>query len=84
MGNHWYQGINDLINRKTKNTKVIMKMKHSQTQEISHDPLVNANILNSHFASVGNRLASELPNSGAPPAREARASGRSSIAKEMW
>ena len=40
-----------------------MKMKHSQTQEISHDPLVNANILNSHFASVGNRLASELPNS---------------------
>ena len=38
-------------------------MKHSQTQEISHDPLVNANILNSHFASVGNRLASELPNS---------------------
>ena len=40
-----------------------MKMKHSQTQEISDDPLVNANILNSHFASVGNRLASELPNS---------------------
>ena len=40
-----------------------MKMKHSQTQEISHDPLVSANILNSHFASVGNRLASELPNS---------------------
>ena len=38
-------------------------MKHLQTQEISHDPLVNANILNSHFASVGNRLASELPNS---------------------
>lgn len=38
-------------------------MKHSQTQEISHDPLVNANILNSHFASAGNRLASELPNS---------------------
>ncbi|CAH3175395.1 unnamed protein product, partial [Porites lobata] len=54
-----WQGINDLINRKTKNTKVITKIKHSQTQEI----LVNANILNSHFASVGNRLASELPNS---------------------
>ena len=58
-----WQGINDLVNPKTKNTKVIMKMKHSQTQEISHDPLVNANILNSHFASVGHRLASELPNS---------------------
>ena len=38
-------------------------MRHPQTQEISHDPLMNANILNSHFASVGNRLASELPNS---------------------
>ena len=38
-------------------------MKYPQTQEISHDPLVNANTLNSHFASVGNRLASELPNS---------------------
>ena len=58
-----WQGINDLIHRKTKHTKVITKMKHSQTEEISHDPLVNANILNSHFASVGNRLASELPNS---------------------
>jgi len=39
-----------------------MKMRHSQTQEISHDPLVNANILNSHFVPVGSRLASELPN----------------------
>ena len=58
-----WQGINGLINRKTTNMKVITKMKHSQTQEISHDPLVNANILNSHFASAGNRLASELPNS---------------------
>ena len=58
-----WQGINDLINPKTKNTKVITKMRHPQTQEISHDPLMNANILNSHFGSVGNRLASELPNS---------------------
>ena len=38
-------------------------MRHSQTQKISLDPLMNANILNCHFASVGNRLASELPNS---------------------
>ena len=58
-----WQGINDLINPKTKNTKVILKIRHPQTQEISHDPLMNANILNSHFASVVNRLASELPNS---------------------
>ena len=58
-----WQGINDLINPKTKNTKVITKMRHSQTQEISHDPMMNANILNSHFTSVGNRLVSALPNS---------------------
>ena len=38
-------------------------MRHSQTQEISYDPLMNANILNFHFASVGNRLDSEMPNS---------------------
>ena len=38
-------------------------MRQSQTQEISHDPLMNANIPNSPFASVGNRLDSELPNS---------------------
>ena len=38
-------------------------MKRPQNQGLSHDPLLNANILNSHFASVGSRLASELPHS---------------------
>ena len=32
-------------------------------QGISHDPLENANILNRHFASIGNRLASDLSSS---------------------
>ena len=31
-----------------------MAMKHPLNQGISHDPLENANILNRHFASIGN------------------------------
>ena len=58
-----WEGINDLINRKKKNSKVIAAMKHPLNQGISHDPLENANILNRHFASIGNRLASDLPSS---------------------
>lgn len=38
-------------------------MKRPFNQGISHDPLENANILNRHFASIGNRLASDLPSS---------------------
>ena len=58
-----WEGINDLINRKKKNSKVIAAMKRPLNQGISHDPLENANILNRHFASIGNRLASDLPSS---------------------
>ena len=57
------KGFNDLINRKKKNSKVIAAMKRPLNQGISHDPLENANILNRHFASIGNRLASVLPSS---------------------
>ena len=38
-------------------------MKRPLNQGISHDPLENANILNRHFASIGSRLASDLPSS---------------------
>ena len=60
-----WEGINDLINRKKKNSKVIAAMKRPLNQGISHDPLENVNIhvLNRHFASIGNRLASDLPGS---------------------
>lgn len=47
-----WEGINDLINRKKKNSKVITAMKRPLNQGISHDPLENANILNRHFAST--------------------------------
>ena len=57
-----WECINNLINRKKKNTKVIKSMKCPDNQGLSHDPLLNANILNSHFASVGKRLASQLPH----------------------
>ena len=58
-----WEGINDLINRKKKNSKVTAAMKRPLNQGISHDPIENANILNRHFASIGNRLASDLPSS---------------------
>ena len=53
----------DLINRKKKNSKAIAAMKRSLNQGISRDPLENVNILNLHFASIGNRLVSDLPSS---------------------
>ena len=58
-----WESINDLINRKKKNSKVIAAMKRPLNQGISHDPLENANILNRYFASIGSRLASDLPSS---------------------
>ena len=64
-----WEGINDLINRKKKNSKVITAMKRPLNQGISHDPLENANILISPFcfyifsSCIGNRLASDLPSS---------------------
>ena len=42
---------------------MITALKRPLNQGISHDPLENANILNRHFASIGNRLASDLPSS---------------------
>ena len=56
--NQTWEGINDLINHKKKNSKVIVAMKRPLDQGISNDPLENANILNCYFASIGNRLAS--------------------------
>ena len=38
-------------------------MKRPLNRGISHDPLQNAKILNRHFASIGNRLASDVPSS---------------------
>ena len=42
---------------------MIAARKRPLNQGISHDPIENANILNRHFASIGNRLASVLPSS---------------------
>ena len=58
-----WEGINDLINREKKNSKVIAAMKRPLNRGISHDPLENANILNRYFASIGSRIASDLPSS---------------------
>jgi hypothetical protein len=57
-----WEGINELLNRQKKETRIISALKdnnHKMVTEASQIP----NILNKHFATVGNRLASKLPSS---------------------
>ena len=66
-----WEGVNSLINRKKKkkkhkrkkHKKNISTIKHPQTQGLSYDPLEQADILNTHFVSVGHRIASNMPTS---------------------
>ena len=55
-----WDGINNQINSKKPN-KSIHRIKCPQTQGLSQDPLEQANILNVHFATVGHRIASNMP-----------------------
>ena len=57
-----WDGINSLINRKKKNRKSIGSIRPHDDQ-LSQDPLDHANISKGHFASVGPKLASSIPNS---------------------
>lgn len=57
-----WEGINNLINRRKKSRKTISAIKR-QDNHLSYDPLEYTNILNSHFASVGQKLASNIPKS---------------------
>ena len=55
--------INNLINRKSKNRRVISAVKRQNNNGISKNPAEISNIFNQHFASVGQKLASSLPQS---------------------
>ena len=55
-------GINSLNNRKKKNRKSLGSIRRNDDQ-LPQDPLDHASILNGHFASVGPRLATSIPNS---------------------
>ena len=58
-----WEGINNLINRKSKNRRVISAVKRPNNNGISKNPAEISNIFNQHFASVGQKLASSLPQS---------------------
>ena len=56
-------GINNLLNRKNKRNKLICALKDfKNNNEVSRDPTCIPNILNEHFATVGQKLASQLPS----------------------
>jgi len=55
-------GINNVLNRKTKKSKLISALKDFQNNnEVSRDPSCIPNILNDHFATVEQILANQLP-----------------------
>ena len=56
-----WDGINSLVDTKKKNRKSIGSIRRHDDQ-LSQDPIDHANILNGHFASVGPRLPSSIPN----------------------
>ena len=57
-----WQAINVLLNRRQRNLKPINKLKDPQSNNgIINDPLRIPNIVNKYFSSVGNNLATKLP-----------------------
>ena len=64
---HTYFGLNIsnlLINQKKKKSdKVITSLKHLNNDSITSDPTEILNILNKHFASIGQTLASKIAHS---------------------
>ena len=57
-----WQGINNVLDCKLKNKKPITFIKDpNDNDSVTGDPSRIANILNDHFASVGPKLANELP-----------------------
>ena len=56
-------GINSLINRKQKVLKPISALKWPNNNEITRNPSKITNILNDHFSTIGQKLASNISNS---------------------
>ena len=57
-----WEGINNVLARKLKNTKPITFIKDpTDNDSVTSDPSRIANVLNDHFASVGPKLANTLP-----------------------
>ena len=57
-----WKAINELLNKQRRNSRVLTKLKDpSNNNQITQNPSLLPNILNKHFANVGNLLASILP-----------------------
>ena len=62
-----WQAINVLLNRRQRNLKPINKLKDPQSNNsVINDPLRIPNIVNKYFSSVGNNLATKLPQAEHP------------------
>ena len=62
-----WEALNNLLNRKTKKSRHVNAIKDfNNGNKINRNPQRIANILNEHFASVGEKLASKIPASGDP------------------
>ena len=60
-----WEALNNLLNRKTKKSRHVNAIKDfNNGNKINRNPQRIANILNEHFASVGEKLASKIPASG--------------------
>ena len=60
-----WEALNNLLNRKTKKSRHVNAIKDfNNGNKIKRNPQRIANILNKHFASVGEKLASKIPASG--------------------
>ena len=62
-----WEGINNILGRKSRNAKAINSIKNSSLgNTVTSDPSEISNIFNSHFASVGSKLAKKLPHAQRP------------------
>ena len=62
-----WQAINVLLNRRQRNLKPINNLKDPQSNNsVINDPLRIPNIVNKYFSSVGNNLATKLPQAEHP------------------
>ena len=59
MKNTW-AGINNLINKKRKNSCKITALKNDETGQIIREPSALPNVLNKYFASIGHKLGTNV------------------------
>ena len=63
-----WQAVNALLNRRKRNHGPVNKLKDPQStnNSVTNDPLRIPNIMNKYCSSVGNNLATKLPQAGHP------------------